>query len=189
MTDGSQHVHQFWPFEKISKQQNTWTMLNNVLLTCVRDNLCDKITLLPELMCNNHDKINTEGKLRTERAMSKFSRETDKIWPPSHRDFSKPTNILGRPALLVIFDATNTKACATCLVHHTEGFFSHEVKKDRFGYVWMRQNLVYLLRSCLSEHSCSELRWDETFQQLMITDDMRPLSLMDLEDSNKLIVG
>lgn len=48
----------------------------------------------------------------------------------------------------------------------------------------MHQSSSDLLSPCISGNSCTELWHDETAEQLAISDDMRPWSVVDIGDLN-----
>lgn len=116
--------------------------------------------------------------------MSNFARRMDSVWPLRSVDITQRETLLERPAMMVTYVATNPKACIRCLILRTQVFFSYEPKKYSFGYVWMRQNHGDLLSPCVSENVCTELWYDEKFEYLDISDDMRPWSVEDLGDVN-----
>lgn len=90
------------------------TMVNTVLLSCARKTPCSKIQLIPAFVCKKHEeimKLYTNGQSDTDslanctimnkRGMSKFDRESDKIWPPADRAFSYVSALLIRTAFMV----------------------------------------------------------------------------------------
>lgn len=163
-------------------------MLDCVLLACVQTKLCKKIQLFPELVCKKHEEMTshiTKGTAINERAMSKFDRGTNKIWPKEDPDISGPKSLLDRQAFMVVYEATDSKKCVRCLVLHTEVFFSFGIEGGRCGYIWMYPNFANLLRSCLSENLCKELWYDKSFEKLAISDYMRPWSIVDIGDSSE----
>lgn len=177
-------------------EQKTWTMVDTVLLNCVRRGLCSRIQLIPAMVCKKHEEIlrrhtNWQGDtvclanctVRDASAMSKFNTETDKIWPSDNLAFSGPASFLDRTAFMVAYNANIPKECVRCLILRTEVFFSYE-SGERFGYVWMRPTFADLLKPWVSESFCTELWFVENFEHLAISDGMRPWSVLDIGDKS-----
>lgn len=179
-----------------SIEHTTWTMVNTVLLSCAGKTRCSKIQLIPAFVCKKHEEIMrlyTNGQSDTdslanctvmnESVISKFDRESKKIWPPAHRTFSDASNLLDRTAFMVAFNANILKECVRCLILRTEVYFSYMSEGERLGYIWMRPNSARLLKPCVSENICTELWYVVNFEQLFISDDMRPWSVGDIGDT------
>ncbi|CCI47964.1 unnamed protein product [Albugo candida] len=181
-------------------EQNTWTMVDTVLLQCVKQSFCSRIQLLPAMVCKKHEEITrlhtnwqrdtdclANCTVRNARAMSKFDTETDKVWPSDDHAFSGPASFLDRTAFMVAYNANIPKECVRCLIIRTEVFFFYESEGERFGYVWMRPTFADLLKPCVSKSSCTELWFAENFEHLAISDYMRPWSVLDIGDKKHSI--
>ncbi|CCI10828.1 unnamed protein product [Albugo candida] len=172
---------------KDSKERNPSTMVDNVLLHCIRTKRCSKIQLYPKMVCKMHEEImelHVKGNVINEKSMSKFDRMTDRVWPSADPHLSGSENLLDRPALMIVYDAIDPKECLRCLILCTQVFYSYKFKGNRRGYIWMHQSSSDLLSPCISGNSCTELWHDETAEQLAISDDMRPWSVVDIGDLN-----
>ncbi|CCI11740.1 unnamed protein product [Albugo candida] len=114
------------------------------------------------------------------------------VWPPqTYRDTSIPHKLeiqhdtkiwpYYNKIALVQYDCESSKQyyCLQCLIQHTEIYLIYSDKSASGGYVWMRQIVSGLLKSCVGE-KCQSLEYDEQRSQIIRPAGLRQFTKEDL---------
>lgn len=170
---------------RIINDENTWSVIDQVLRRCIRKGPCNSMMLLPAMVCSEHEKYSRErmadGVRIKQKDMIPFDHLTVGLWPPVRIASNARGNFDDRGVFMVAFEAANSRRCVSCIVNQQEVFFVYAPTNSRFGYLWMTQTDPRILGMCRSEQSCIRLFFHKEGKQLDIRKGLRPWTALELE--------
>ncbi|CCI47364.1 unnamed protein product [Albugo candida] len=179
---------------QLSAEENN--ALFDKLQPCHKLVMCTRMQMVPYKFCSEHQTYVSTAKAQSidRTAFNEFNRSYIPVgvWPPqTYRvtliphtleiEHDKQISPYFSKIALVQFKYETSKQfhCLQCLIEHTEIFLIYSDESASGGYVWMRQMVSGLLKSCVGE-KCLSLAYDEQHSQIIRPAGLRQFTKEDL---------